>query len=183
LHLAHAAPFWRRGAASHLAAIEAATRPAISLPAREIFIRRLRNGCEPEMKTEAKKERSMKWTLMVLGVAMAAGCAHGSGVRSQTNELRGSAQVDAGGRMLLAGPAGSVHATVDGPHGVKLFVVDRVHGNDRDCHATPYTQWVTKSAHVEVGAKQALCAVAAGGSSFVLWHARVSENNSLWALQ
>jgi len=153
------------------------------LPAREIFIRRLRNGCEPEMKTEAKKERSMKWTLMVLGVAMAAGCAHGSGVRSQTNELRGSAQVDAGGRMLLAGPAGSVHATVDGPHGVKLFVVDRVHGNDRDCHATPYTQWVTKSAHVEVGAKQALCAVAAGGSSFVLWHARVSENNSLWALQ
>ena len=125
----------------------------------------------------------MKWTLMVLGVAMAAGCAHGSSTRSQPNELRGSAQVDAGGRMLLAGPAGSVHASVDGPRGVKLFLVDRVHGDDRDCHVTPYSQWVTKSAHVEVGAKQALCAVAAGGPSFVLWHARVSENNSLWALQ
>jgi hypothetical protein len=135
------------------------------------------------MKTEATKERIMKWTLMVLGVAMAAGCAHGSSTRSQANELRGSTPLDGDGRMLLAGPAGSVHASVDGPHGVKLFLVDRVHGDDRDCHVTPYSQWVTKSAHVEVGAKQALCAVAAGGPSFVLWHARVSENNSLWALQ
>ena len=125
----------------------------------------------------------MKWTLMVLGLAMAAGCAHGSSARSPSNELRGSSQVDAGGRMLLAGPAGSVHTSVEGRHGVKLFLVDRVHGDDRDCHVTPYSQWVTKSAHVEVGAKQALCAVAAGGPSFVLWHARVSENNSLWALQ
>lgn len=125
----------------------------------------------------------MKWTLMVLGLAMAAGCAHGSSARSQMNELRGSAQVDADGRMLLAGPVGSVHASVDGPHGVKLFLVDRVHGDDRDCHVTPYTQWVTKSAHVEVGPKQALCAVASGGPSFVLWHARVSESHNLWALQ
>jgi hypothetical protein len=101
------------------------------------------------------------------------------------DELRGSVQVQVGdgGRMLLAGPAGSVHASVDGPHGVKLFLVDRVHGDDRDCHVTPYAQWVTKSTHVEVGAKQALCAVAGGGPSFVLWHARVSESSSLWALQ
>ena len=125
----------------------------------------------------------MKWTFLVLGLAMAAGCAHGSNARSKGNELRGSAQVDAGGRMLLAGPAGSVHASVDGPHGVKLFLVDRVHGDDRDCHVTPYAQWVTKSAHVEVGANQELCAVAGGGPSFVLWHARVSESNNLWALQ
>ncbi|HSS37889.1 MAG TPA: hypothetical protein VLT58_03895, partial [Polyangia bacterium] len=96
----------------------------------------------------------MKWTLMVLGLAMAAGCAHGSTTRSQTNELRGSAQVDAGGRMLVAGPAGNVHASVDGPQEVKLFLVDRVHGDDRDCHAMLYAQWVTNSAHVEVGAKQ-----------------------------
>ena len=79
----------------------------------------------------------MKLKLMVLGLAMAAGCAHGSGVRSQPNELRGSAQVGDGGRMLIAGPAESVHASVDGPHGVKLFLVDRVHGDNRDCHAHP----------------------------------------------
>jgi hypothetical protein len=135
------------------------------------------------MKTGETKERIMKWTLMVLGLAMAAGCAHGSGESSQRNEVRGSAQVGAGGRILLAGPAGSVHASVDGPHGVKLFLVDRIHGDDRDCHATPSAQWVAKSAHLEVGARQELCAVSGGGSSFVLWHARVSESNSLWALQ
>jgi hypothetical protein len=135
------------------------------------------------MKIGETKERIMKWMLMVLGLAMAAGCAHGSSARSPGNELRGSAQVGAGGRLLLAGPVESFHASVDGPHGVKLFLVDRVHGDDRDCHVTPYAQWVTKSTHVEVGAKQALCAVAGGGPSFVLWHARVSENNSLWALQ
>jgi hypothetical protein len=125
----------------------------------------------------------MKWTLIVLGMAMAAGCAHGSSGRSQANELRGSAQVDGGGRMLLAGPARSVHASVDGPRGVKLFLVDRVHGDDRDCHSTSDAQWVTKSAHMEVGASQELCAVAGDGPSFVLWHARVSESSNLWALQ
>jgi len=125
----------------------------------------------------------LKLKLMVLGLAMAAGCAHGSSGRSQPSELRGSAQVGDGGRMLIAGPAESVHTSVDGPHGVKLFLVERVHGDDRDCHLTPFAQWVTRSAHVEVGAKQELCAVAAGGPSFVLWHARVSESGNLWALQ
>jgi len=125
----------------------------------------------------------MKWTLMALGMAMAAVCAHGSTARSQASELRGSAQVDAGGRMLLAGPVGSFHASVDGPQGVKLFLVDRVHGDDRDCHVTPYSQWLAKGAHVEVGAKQELCAVSGGGPSFVLWHARMSESSNLWALQ
>lgn len=125
----------------------------------------------------------MKLTSMVMGLAIAAGCAHGSSGRSQPSELRGSAQVDDGGRMLFAGPAESVHASVDGPHGVKLFLVDRVHGDDRDCRATPYAQWVTRSAHLEVGAKQELCAVTGGAPSFVLWHARVSERGNLWALQ
>jgi hypothetical protein len=135
------------------------------------------------MKTDETKERIMKLKLMVLGLAMAAGCAHGSGVRSQPNELRGSAQVGDGGRMLIAGPVESVHTSVDGPRGVKLFLVDRVHGDDRDCHLTPFAQWVTTSAHVEVGSKQELCAVSDGGPSFVLWHARVSERGNLWALQ
>ena len=135
------------------------------------------------MNNDETKERIMKLMVMGLAMAMTAGCAHGSGVRSQPNELRGSAQVDDGGRMLFAGPAESVHTSVDGPHGVKLFLVDRVHGDDRDCHLTPFAQWVTRSAHVEVGAKQELCAVAAGGPSFVLWHARVSESGNLWALQ
>ena len=135
------------------------------------------------MKTDEKKERIMKLKVMVLGLAMAAGCAHGPGVRSQPNELRGSAQVGDAGRVLIAGPVESVHTSVDGPRGVKLFLVDRVHGDDRDCQLTPFAQWVTRSAHVEVGAKQELCAVSGGGSSFVLWHARVSERGSLWALQ
>ena len=76
----------------------------------------------------------MKLTLMALGLAMAAGCAHGSAVRSAATELRGSTRVAESGRMLLAGPE-TVHASVDGPHPVSLFVVDRVHGDDRDCRA------------------------------------------------
>jgi hypothetical protein len=135
------------------------------------------------MKTDETKERIMKWTLMAVGLAMAAGCAHGSSGRGQPNELRGSAQVDGAGRMLLAGPAERVHTSVDGPQGVKLFLVDRVHGDDRDCRATLYAQWVSKTAHLGVGAKQELCAVTAGGPSSVLWHARVSEGHNLWALQ
>ena len=136
------------------------------------------------MKTEETKGQIMKLlTLMALGLAMAAGCAHRSSGRSQAGELRGSAQVGDGGRMLVAGPAESVHASVDGPRGVRFFLVDRVHGDDRDCHPTPYSQWVTKSAKIEVGARQELCAVAGGDPSFVLWHARVSENSNLWALQ
>src|SRR3954453_22454823 len=143
----HAAQIWRRGAPG------IGLRPGgLFSPAREIFATRLRNEMRTQDENRREKERIMKWTLMVLGLAMAAGCAHGSSARSQPNELRGSSQVDASGRMLLAGPAGSVHASVDGRHGVKLFLVERVHGDDRDCRVTPYTQWVTKSANVAVGA-------------------------------
>ncbi len=66
---------------------------------------------------------------------------------------------------------------------MSLFLVDRVHGDDRDCHEITYAQWVTTSAHVEVGAKQELCAVAKGGDSLVMWHAFRGERSNLWALQ
>jgi len=124
----------------------------------------------------------MKLTLMVLGLAMAAGCAHGSAVRSAGAEQRGSARVAERGRMLLAGPE-VVHASVDGPRPVSLFVVERVHGDDRDCKDVRNPQSVSSTAHVEVGAKQELCAVASR-PALVLWHAFTGgEENSLWALQ
>ena len=111
----------------------------------------------------------MKLTLMTLGLAMAAGCAHGSAVRSAATELRGSMRVAESGRMLLAGPE-TVHASVDGPRPVSLFVVERVHGDDRDCQPVRNPQSVSGTAHVAVGANQELCAAAAG-PALVLWHA------------
>jgi hypothetical protein len=124
----------------------------------------------------------MKLLLMVLGMAMAAGCAHGTGMHSASTETRGSTRVAGAGRLLVTGPANTVHASVEG-RGVSLFLVDRVHGDDRDCHDVTYAQWVTTSAHVEVGAKQELCAVTRGGDSLVMWHAFLGERSNLWALQ
>ncbi len=124
----------------------------------------------------------MKLTLMALGLAMAAGCAHSGSVRSAATELRGSTQVAESGRMLLGGPE-SVHASVDGPRPVSLFVVERVHGDDRDCKDASHAQAMSTSAHVEVGAKQELCAVASEGPAIVLWHAFPGEGSNLWALQ
>jgi hypothetical protein len=124
----------------------------------------------------------MKLTLMALGLAMAAGCAHGAGERSAATELRGSTQVAERGRMLLGGPE-TVHASVDGPRSVSLFVVDRVHGDDRDCQDTSQAQEVSIRPHVEVGAKQELCAVASEGPAIVLWHAFPGKGSNLWALQ
>ena len=124
----------------------------------------------------------MKSLLMVLGLAMAAGCAHGGGMHTASTETRGSARVAGAARLIVAGPAETVHASVEG-RGVALFLVDRVHGDDSDCHETTYAQWVTTSAHVEVGAKQELCAVTKGGASLVMWHAFLGERSNLWALQ
>jgi hypothetical protein len=133
------------------------------------------------MTLDERKERDMKLTLMALGLAMAAGCAHGAAVRSAATELRGSMRVAESGRMLLAGPE-AVHASVDGPRPVSLFVVERVHGDDRDCSAVLHPQSVSGTAHVKVGAHQELCAVASG-PALVLWHAFAGEGNDLWALQ
>lgn len=126
----------------------------------------------------------MKLTVLALGLAMAAGCAHGSGARTAAAaERRGTTNVAEGGRVLLAGPAETVHASVDGPRPVALYLVDRVHGDDRDCRELTYARWVTSSAHVDVGAKQELCAVSQGGPASVLWHAFVGGHRNLWALQ
>jgi hypothetical protein len=124
----------------------------------------------------------MKLTVMALGLAMAAGCAHGSFVWSAATELRGSTRVAESGRMLLAGPE-TVHASVDGQRPVSLFLVDRVHGDDRDCTPASSAQRVSTTAHIEVGAKQELCAVASEGPALVLWHAFSGEGANLWALQ
>lgn len=125
----------------------------------------------------------MKLTSWVLGLAMAAGCAHGSGARSAAAERRGSMTVADGARMLLAGPAETVHASVDGARPVALYLVDRVHGDDRDCRQFTSARWVSGSAHVEVGAKKELCAASQGGPASVLWHATAGGHDNLWALQ
>jgi hypothetical protein len=134
------------------------------------------------MTLDGQKERNMKLTVMALGLAMAAGCAHGSATRSAATEQRGSIRVAASGRMLLAGPE-IVHASVDGDHPVSMFLVDRVHGDDRDCRSTSNAQTVSTTAHIDVGPKQELCAVASGGPAEVLWHAFAAEGANLWALQ
>src|SRR5262249_1207813 len=106
----------------------------------------------------------MRLTLLALGLAMAAGCAHGSGAgTTAATERRGPLTAPDGGRVLLAGPAETVHASVDGSRPVALYLVDRVHGDDRDCRELTYAQWVSGSAHVDVGAKQELCAVSRSG--------------------
>jgi hypothetical protein len=133
------------------------------------------------MTLDGRKERNMKLTLMALGLAMAAGCAHGPAVGSAATELRGSTRVAESARMLVAGPE-TVHASVDGPRPVSLFIVARVHGDDSDCQGVPNPRPVSTNAHVEVGAKQELCAVASG-PALVLWHAFAGEGNNLWALQ
>ena len=126
----------------------------------------------------------MKLTLLAMGLAMAAGCAHGTSTRTAAmTVVRGSATVATDGRLLVTGPAESVHASVDGPRAVGLYLVDRVHGDDRDCRQVTYAQWVSGSAHVEVGAKQELCAVSRGGQASILWHASVGGRTNLWALQ
>jgi hypothetical protein len=125
----------------------------------------------------------MKLTSLALGLAMAAGCAHGSGARSTATERRGSMNLANDARMLLAGPAGTVHASVDGSRPVALYLVDRVHGDDRDCRQLTYARWVSGSAHLEVGAKQELCAVSKGGPASVMWHATTGGRDNLWALQ
>ncbi len=127
----------------------------------------------------------MNSKLMVMGVglALAAGCAHSAGTRSTAADRRGSARLGDGERKLLAGPAQTVHASVDGAHAVSLFLVDRVHGNQRDCQKMADVQSVAQNAHIEVGPGRELCATSTGGTAFVLWHAVDWERPSLWALQ
>ncbi|MES1206326.1 MAG: hypothetical protein ABUS79_10355 [Pseudomonadota bacterium] len=125
----------------------------------------------------------MKLKLMALGLVMAAGCAHGTGTRSAAADRRGSARLGVGERKLLAGPAQTVHASVDGEHPVSLFLVDRVHGDQRDCQKAGDVQSVAQNAHIEVGPGRELCATSTGGTAFVLWHTFEWERPSLWALQ
>lgn len=125
----------------------------------------------------------MKLKLMVLGLAMAAGCAHGAGTRNAGADRRGSARLGDGERKLLAGPAQTVHASVDGAHPIALFLVDRHYGDQRDCERPGEVQSVAQNAHVEVGPGRELCATSTGGTAFVLWHAFEWERPNLWALQ
>lgn len=125
----------------------------------------------------------MNLKLMALGLAMVAGCAHGAGTRSTLTDRRGSARLGDGERKLLAGPAQTIHASVDGAHPISLFLVERVYGDQRDCQRPGELQAVAQNAHIEVGPGRELCATSTGGTAFVLWHAFDWERPSLWALQ
>ena len=127
----------------------------------------------------------MKTIVWVLAMAaMGAGCAHGWG-EARAHSIRGMTKVGSGPRLLVGGPALSVHTSIDDREPVTLFVVERVNGDDSDCTRDParaLTLAEDARHHVDVAAGRALCAVAASGTREVLWHARAEEEpSSLWA--
>jgi hypothetical protein len=131
-----------------------------------------------ETKTTKRKRRDvMRGMLLGLVLAMVAGCAHGLHGEA-ARDVRGVAKVGAGARLLVGGPAMSVHTNVDGSEPVALFVVDRVNGDDRDCasgtaaHAAPIAPAAGR--HIEIAEGRELCAVAQGTHE-VLFHARALD--------
>ena len=134
------------------------------------------------------EKRVRRWALAVgcVPLAMLAGCAHGlPGDARVDRELRGSAKVGGGARLLVGGRAMLVHTSVDGTEPVALFVVDRVSGDDRDCapgpssHAAPIAP--AASRHIEIGEGRELCALATAGSREVLFHAHVEDPTTMVA--
>jgi hypothetical protein len=129
----------------------------------------------------------MKATMLAMALAMLGGCGHGlAEVGSGSNQdVRGSVQVVNEGRLLVAGPAWHVHASVDDGRPVSLFVVDAVKGDDRDCA-------LTSSRHIALAPRahtparipkgRELCA-ASSVSTEVLWHARIDAPGRALALQ
>ena len=127
--------------------------------------------------------------LFALGLAMSAGCAHGSTVAGRARDGRGSMVVAGGARLLLFGPAACVHASIEGTKTVALFVVERKHGDDGDCVAalaarvTTPVLTDTTGVRMEIAAGQELCAASPQGPTEVSWHSQVTGGGSLWALR
>jgi len=121
--------------------------------------------------------------VMLAALALAAGCAHGTGVPDRARDVRGTARVGHAARALLAGPAHLVHATGDKP--VRWFVADRVNGDDRDCAGSRSAVVLSESvgAQLTVGSGKVLCASVASGATDVMWHELRDGDDSLWALR
>jgi len=129
----------------------------------------------------------MRGMLLVMALATMGGCAHGwNGGDGRSRDVRGSAQVGGGRpRLLLGGPALSVHTNVDGTEPVALFVVDQVNGDDRDCSLATASHLVAiapeASRHVELAPGRELCAVSRKGSREVVWHGRTEDPTTMVA--
>lgn len=125
----------------------------------------------------------MRGMMLAVALATLGGCAHGW--NSNGRDVRGSAQVGDGPRLLLGGPALSVHTNVDRTEPIALFMVDHVNGDDRDCsqatalHAVAIAPEAAR--HVELAPGRELCAVSRRGSQEVVWHGRTEDPTTLMA--
>jgi len=126
---------------------------------------------------------NLKVLAMVMGMAAAVGCAHGTMAPERARDVRGMARVGQEARALMAGPARLVHATGDKP--VRWFVAERVTGDDRDCTAAASTAvWsASAGAQLTVSSRQVLCAAVARGATDVMWHRLPDGEGGLWALR
>jgi hypothetical protein len=129
----------------------------------------------------------MKATMVGLLLAMlgGAGCAHGVINNEVGRDVRGSAQLNDGARLLVVGPASSVHTSAgDGDRSVALYMVDARTGDDRDCGASAHRTAVDAGAggHIQVPQGRALCAAKANGAvADVLWHGHADDSQEMWA--
>jgi hypothetical protein len=121
---------------------------------------------------------------------LAAGCAHAPSSASRTEDHRGLARVEPRAHILVVGPAASVHTSAEGSVPIALFVVDRVHGDDRDCarvaaphREAPMSKLSTVERHLHIAAGQELCVASPTGPTEIAWHAHLQESAGLLALQ
>lgn len=121
--------------------------------------------------------------VMAAATAAAAGCAH-SGSEVVSSEARGATQLRREARLLVTGPASSVHATAEGTRSVTLFIAAAVNGDDGDCGraiATHSAINIGSSRQVQVPSGRALCAISNARSSGsngieLLWHAHLNTS-------
>ena len=127
----------------------------------------------------------MKATLLGVLLATVAGCAHGTTGYGQAADLRGSAQLSSGPRLLVVGPVASVHTSAQEDKTVALYLVDKKADNDGDCHAvgsSTATRVASHEHYIQVPTGRALCAVAATTlAADVQWHAHVESSEEMWA--
>jgi hypothetical protein len=131
------------------------------------------------MKSESRARAFTRKLVLGAALAVPAGCAHGWSLEAGARDLRGSTELRGAARVLVDGPALSVHADAEGGEPIALYVVDRVNGDDRDCARAPDASAAQPALdagrHVEVGQGRELCAVASpAGRLEVHWHARMA---------
>ena len=127
---------------------------------------------------------SMRGMMLAGVLVLATGCAHRWDGDPSVRDIRGSAELGVGARLLLAGPARSVHANVEGGDPTALYLVDRVSGEDRDCAKASTAGAAAfvpqRGDHIDIPAGRELCAThMRAGVTEVVWHARVAAPTDL----